>query len=87
MAAKADWAAYLRRYPDLKEAFGDDKKLAEKHWFEYGFNEKRNPLPEGMELEDADSDDDTASTASAPEERRESEQYGESIGSLSLSIV
>ena len=45
MAAKADWAAYLRRYPDLKEAFGDDKKLAEKHWFEYGFNEKRDPLP------------------------------------------
>lgn len=69
------------------EAFGHDKRKAEQHWFEYGFNEKRNPLPEGEEVKGADSDDDTASIRSDVEERRESEQYGESIGSLTLSIV
>lgn len=40
--SKYDWNAYLNRYADLKEAFGDDVNLAKKHWFEFGKNEGRN---------------------------------------------
>jgi len=33
---------YLKRYPDLQNAFGNDIQKAKDHWKEYGFREKRN---------------------------------------------
>ena len=33
--------SYLNNYADLRNAFGNDKELATKHYVEYGFNEGR----------------------------------------------
>ena len=33
--------SYLNNYSDLRNAFGDNKKLATKHYVEFGFKEGR----------------------------------------------
>jgi len=33
---------YVDRYPDLQQAFGNDKSAIKKHWEKYGIKEKRN---------------------------------------------
>jgi TP901 family phage tail tape measure protein len=37
-----DAAAYLAKYPDLQQAFGDNLGLATQHWREYGISEGRS---------------------------------------------
>jgi len=44
-ATTADWGAYLRRYEDLQKVMGDDIEKAQQHYFEYGFQEKRDCQP------------------------------------------
>jgi serralysin len=38
-----DWNCYLKRYPDLKNAFGTNTDAARNHYNTYGRNESRNP--------------------------------------------
>ena len=36
-----DWKEYVSLNPDLQQAGIDTKEKAEKHWLDFGFNEKR----------------------------------------------
>lgn len=42
---KCDWQSYLRRYPDLRQAFGWSDNEAEGHYFRHGHAEGRDCSP------------------------------------------
>jgi hypothetical protein len=48
MQACPDWAAYLRRYPDLKAAFGSNTAAAQSHYIRHGKREGRNNGPDTL---------------------------------------